>query len=159
MTRDLRAAFAKAKAALLRRGRSVHEAEDLVQEAWLRLACYEEDQAVAKPEAFLMRAALNLSIDAARRHQRQGDEVQLEDAVLVDLSPGVEAILLARERVARLSVCLSRLNTRTREVFLAHRIEGLSYPQIAQRHRISVETVERDIARALMQLTAGMEGW
>lgn len=33
--------FAKVKAALMRRGRSEHDAEDLVQEAWVRLAQYE----------------------------------------------------------------------------------------------------------------------
>ncbi len=43
----------------MRRGRSAHDADDLVQEAWVRLACYEREQTVAKPEAFLMRTTFN----------------------------------------------------------------------------------------------------
>lgn len=159
MTRDLRGAFARVKAALLRRGRTEHDAEDLLQEAWVRLACYEREHPVEKPEAFLMRAALNLSIDAYRLRQSHGEEVLLEDEVLVDLSPGAEAVLLARERVARLSVCLSRLSDQTREIFLAHRIEGMTYQEIARQHQLSVSTVERHVAKALLLLVTWMEGW
>jgi hypothetical protein len=57
MVRDWQATFARVKAALMRRGRSEHDADDLVQEAWVRLACYEREHAVATPEAFVMRAA------------------------------------------------------------------------------------------------------
>jgi DNA-directed RNA polymerase specialized sigma24 family protein len=60
---------------------------------------------VDKPEAFLMRAALNLSIDAYRLRQSHGEEVLLEDVVLLDASPSAEALLLAREQVARPRVC------------------------------------------------------
>lgn len=159
MTRDLRAAFARVKAALMRRGRTEQDAEDLMQEAWVRLACYERERHVEQPEAFLMRAALNMSIDTYRLSQRRGEEVLLDDEVLIDLAPGAEAVLLARERVARLSVCLSRLTDRTREIFLANRIDGLSYQEIARQHQISVSAVERHIAKALLLLTTWMEGW
>lgn len=159
MAQDLRASLARVKAALMRRGRTEHDAEDLLQEAWVRLACYQREQTVDKPEAFLMRAAMNLSIDAYRMRQSHGEEVQFEDVLLVDSSPGAEEVLQARQRVARLSVCLSRLSARTREVFLEQRIEGLSYQEIARRHQISVSTVEHHIAKAVLQLTTWMEGW
>jgi RNA polymerase sigma-70 factor (ECF subfamily) len=114
---------------------------------------------VERPEAFLMRAALNLSIDAHRAQVTRGEQVLLEDVVLVDASPGVEAVLLARERMARLGVCLGRLNPRTRAIFLAHRIDGMSYPQIAYQHGLSVSAVEKHVAKAVLQLTTWMEGW
>src|SRR4051812_42919296 len=102
--------FARVRAALMRRGRTRHDADDLVQEAWVRLACYERKQTVAKPEAFLMRTALNLSIDKHRSSVSHGDEVLLEGVVLIDAAPSAEAVVLGRERIARLSVCLGRLN-------------------------------------------------
>ncbi len=159
MSTDWRSAFARVKGALLRRGRTEHDADDLLQEAWVRLATYEGERPVEKPEAFLMQVALNLSIDSHRARQTRGEEVQLEDVVLVDVTPSVEAALLARERTARLSVCLRRLTDKTRDVLLAHRIEGLTYAQIAQRHNLSVSTVERHVAKAMLQLTTWMEGW
>lgn len=156
---NLKTAFANIKAALMRRGRSAHDADDLLQEAWVRMACYERDTPVEQPEAFLMRAALNLSIDAHRMRQSHGEEVLLEDVVLVDTAPGVEAALLAKERVQRLGVCLARLNVKTRDIFLAHRLDGQSYTEIARHHGISVNTVERHVAKAALQVTCWMEGW
>ena len=143
----------------MRRGRSEQDADDLVQEAWIRLACYERDRDVAQPEAFLMRAALNLSIDAHRSRASHGEEVVLEDAFLVDATPSAEAVLLGRERMARLSVGLGRLNDKTCAIFLAHRIDGMSYQEIARVHGLSVSSVEKHIAKAMLLLTSWMEGW
>lgn len=159
MVTDWQATLARVRSALMRRGRSVHDADDLVQEAWVRLACYEREQPVDKPEAFLMRAALNLSIDTHRARVTRGEEVLLDEVVLVDTSPGVEATLLGRERIARLSVCLRRLSEKTRVIFLSHRVDGLTYQEIAQRHELSISTVEKHVAKATLQVTSWMEGW
>jgi RNA polymerase sigma factor (sigma-70 family) len=159
MIKNWQAVFSRVRAALMRRGRSEQDADDLVQEAWIRLACYQQDQVVAKPEAFLMRAALNLSIDAHRTRASHGEEVLLDDVVLIDATPSAEAVLLARERLARLSVCLSRLNDKTRAIFLGHRIDGMSYQEIARLHGLSISSVEKHIAKATLQLTSWMEGW
>ena len=125
----------------------------------MQLACYERRQPVDRPEAFLMRAALNLSIDAYRKRTSHGEEVMLEDVVLVDATPSAEAVLLARERMARLGVCLGRLNDKTRDIFLAHRLDGMSYQQIAHQHQLSVSTVEKHVTKALLLITGWMEGW
>ena len=159
MAPNWKAAMSRVRAALMRRGRTMHDADDLVQEAWVRLACYESEQRVDKPEAFLMRTALNLSIDSHRMRVNHGEEVLLEEVVLIDATPTTEAVVLARERVARLSVCLGRLSEKTRDIFLAHRIDGMSYQQIAQRHQLSISTVEKHIAKATLQITSWMEGW
>ena len=153
------AALSRVRDALRRRGRSIQDAEDLVQEAWVRLACYSRDRSVEQPEAFLMRAAINLSIDAHRASRSRGESVVLDDIVLADTSPGVEAIALARERATRLSGCLHQLNARTRDILLAHRVDGLSYQEIARKHRISVSAVEKHMARGTLAITIWMEGW
>jgi RNA polymerase sigma-70 factor (ECF subfamily) len=159
MATNWKAAMSRVRAALMRRGRTVQDADDLVQEAWVRLACYEREQTVAKPEAFLMRTALNLSIDTHRKQMNHGEEILLDEVVLIDAAPTSEAVVLARERVARLGVCLGRLSEKTRDMFLSHRVDGMSYQQIAQRHQLSISTVEKHVAKATMQVTSWMEGW
>ncbi|CAM3882372.1 RNA polymerase sigma factor [Roseateles saccharophilus] len=152
--------LARVRGALRRRGRTEHEAEDLVQEAWLRLARYEDEkQPVEKPEAFLMRTALNLSIDTHRMNSGRGEHMLLEDVVLIDTTPSTEAVLLARERMARLTQGLGRLSEKTRDVFLANRLDGLPYTEIAKLHGISVATVQYHVAKATLRLTSWMEGW
>lgn len=159
MTKELPPVFARVRAALMRRGRSPQDADDLVQEAWVRLACYEGDQVVVEPEAFMMRTALNLSIDKHRMLVNHGEELDLDQVVLIDGAPDTEAVVLARERIARLSLCLDRLNEKTRHIFLAHRVDGLTYQEIGKLHGVSTTTVEKYIARAALQITTWMEGW
>jgi RNA polymerase sigma factor (sigma-70 family) len=159
MTLDWKSIFARVKAALRRRGRSEQDAEDLVQEAFVRLACYEREQAVEKPEAFLMKTALNLSIDAHRSRTSHGEEVLLDDVVIVDAAPGIEDVLLSRERLGRLSECVARMNDKTRTIFLAHRLDGLSYQEIGRLHGLSISSVEKHVAKAVLIITGRMEGW
>jgi DNA-directed RNA polymerase specialized sigma24 family protein len=73
---------------LRRRGRTREDAEDLVQEAFLRLELYcREGHQVLQPEAFLMRTALNLSVSHHRREQRSpiGGRVPFVQKVPVSL--------------------------------------------------------------------------
>jgi RNA polymerase sigma factor (sigma-70 family) len=159
MTTDWPSVFSRVKSALRRRGRSDHDADDLVQEAFVRLTCYERKQTVDKPEAFLMTTAINLSTDSHRRRERRGEEVMLEDVVLVDTAPRAEDVLLSRERLVRMSECISRLNEKTRAIFLAHRVDGLTYQEIARVHGLSISSVEKHVAKAALVVTAWMEGW
>lgn len=125
----------------------------------MRLACYERQQVVDEPEAFLMRAALNLSIDEHRAHRNRGEALLLDDLELVDTTPSAENVLLARERIARLSECLASLDPRTRRIFLAHRVDGLSYAEIAKENQLSVSAIEKHIAKATLIIAQAMEGW
>jgi RNA polymerase sigma-70 factor (ECF subfamily) len=159
MIRNIKAIFAHVRRALMRRGRTQHEAEDLVQEAWVRMASHGGGEPVANPEAFLMRTAINLSIDAHRTKSARGQEVAIDDVSLVDVAPGAEALLLGKERLVRMTVCLERLPERTREIFLAHRLDGRSYTDIARELEISIKAVEKHVTKATMLLTSWMEGW
>jgi RNA polymerase sigma factor (sigma-70 family) len=159
MKKHLPPVFARIRDALRRRGSSTQDAEDIVQEAWVRLARYEREQVVDKPEAFLMQTALNLAIDEHRGRVVHGEQVELEEVILVDESPPVEAVVLGRERMARLHYCLGRMTGKSRDIFLAHRLGGQTYREIADHHGLSISTVEKHIAKATLQLITGMEGW
>jgi RNA polymerase sigma-70 factor (ECF subfamily) len=85
--------------------------------------------------------------------------VLVEDVVLIDVAPTAEATLLAKERIERLSLGVSRMSETTRSIFLAHRIEGLTIVELARLHGLSTTTVHKHIAKATLQLTTWMEGW
>ena len=159
MVKNWETLLRRVRAMLLRRGRSSEDADDLVQEAWLRLAVYERETPVVKPGAFLFRTALNLAVSADRARAVRGEEVEMDEVALVDTSPGTEAAVLARERIARLDVCLRRLSDRTRAIYLDVRFGGMSYPEAAKRHQITVSAVEKQVAKATMLVTRWMEGW
>jgi len=149
--------FSRVRSALMRRGRSAEDADDFVQEAWIRLTVYEQTQVVEQPDAFLMRIAQNLSIDAHRAAMNRGEAVCVDDVVIVDCSPSAEEIVMAKERTARLSNCLGRLTAKTRDIFLSHRVDGMTYREIAERHGLTISTVEKHISRATAYLAAWMQ--
>ncbi len=57
---------------------------------------------------------------------------------------------LARRRLLRLyERAIDRLNEFDRRVFLGHRVEELSYRQLAERHGVSVHEIEQAMIRSL----------
>lgn len=154
---DWPSVFSRVMSALKRRGRSEQDAEDLVQDAYVRLAQFSKVQTVDQPEAFLMKTALNLAIDAHRASVVRGEEVLVDDVVIVDGRPSADDVVLSRERLAHLSVCLSRMNEKTRAIFLEHKMDGMSYKEIAQKHGISKSAVEKHISKGVMLTALWME--
>lgn len=53
---------------------------------------------------------------------------------------------------------LRRMTKRQRAIFGAVRFEGASYAELAQRHGISVEAVQAELAKALSKLTRAVYG-
>jgi ferric-dicitrate binding protein FerR (iron transport regulator) len=54
---------------------------------------------------------------------------------------------------------LAALPQRTREVFLQHRLLDVPQADLAQRHHVSLATVEREITRAATALQAALDRW
>jgi RNA polymerase sigma-70 factor (ECF subfamily) len=53
----------------------------------------------------------------------------------------------------RLERTLLRLDATTREIFLAHRLDAMSYTEIAERTGLSEKEVERRMAKAMRRIT------
>jgi RNA polymerase sigma factor (sigma-70 family) len=62
------------------------------------------------------------------------------------------------EFLNRIEQAMLSLPSKTREIFIAHRVHGLSYQQIADRTGISVRRVKRHMVRALCQIDRTLEG-
>jgi RNA polymerase sigma-70 factor (ECF subfamily) len=136
---------------LMRKGRSREDAEDLIQEAMLRLHVYAKDD-IQNKEAFLRCAVRNLAIDQYRHDRtRISGEVPIEDvdrqSPLIAPSPTPDQILADQQRLDAITAFLDAVNPRTREIYLAHR-SGYTYAEIADHMGIATTTVKRHIARA-----------
>ncbi|PCD02437.1 RNA polymerase subunit sigma [Sphingomonas spermidinifaciens] len=62
------------------------------------------------------------------------------------------------EIIERLEAGLQRMPRLQREIFLAIRLDDLSYAEIAERTGLSVKQVERHFARCMMALIEAAEG-
>jgi len=152
----LSARFARLMQVCRRRGRSQEDAEDLIQEAFLRLHEYCQKTEVRDEEAFLARTVSNLAINEYRREQivsfAQTTVEDLEETVgLADLTPGPDRICAAQQRLEEITRTLSAVSERTCQIFLAQRA-GYSYEEIAADLGITPRTVQKHIARAMFLL-------
>lgn len=137
-----------------RRASSASEAEDLVQEAYLRLAERSRGAPVRNPEGFVFRTAVNLAVSDHRAATRHG-KAHADHAIAALLQPQAASqheVIAARERLRLVEQAIGELPPRAREVFLLHRVEGLKYSEIARSLEISVSAVEKHMARALTHL-------
>jgi RNA polymerase sigma factor (sigma-70 family) len=140
---------------LQRRGRTREESEDLIQEAFLRMQEYcEKGGEVRQPEGFLVRTALRLAMNARRDEHRDlyADENVEELTFVVDTNPTPDEVLAAEQCLNRMRDALDSVSRRTRDVFFMHRLDGLSYAQIAGKLGVSVSAIEKHNASALATL-------
>lgn len=132
------------------------EAEDVAQEAFLRLwrmaSTLEIGPAGVKP--WLRRVVSNLCIDRIRGSSRQTvtDEVpeQVEDASQLS---GLEAA----ELVGRVDTALKALPDRQRMALTLFHFDGMSQNEVAAAMDISAEAVESLLARARRALKAALK--
>jgi RNA polymerase sigma-70 factor (ECF subfamily) len=127
-------------------------AEDLVQEAYLRLLQHPDLDTIDNHRAYLYRITSNLGADLFRRRQIRGETLPEEDADLDALvCPRAEPDQAA-DKQFRLQRCLEALESLPeiyRHVFLLHRVDGMTHAEIGEALRIPRRTVERYCAKAL----------
>ena len=142
-----------------RRTRNHADSEDLLHAAYLRLEQYRKSRPVENQTAFLVHTAANIGIDNYRRQKLQ-EKCSLDEAMTYAAQePLQDEVAIARARLKRVKEGLDKLQPRTREIFLMHRLDGMKYREIAEHFEISQSAVEKHIARAALFLTSWMEGW
>ncbi|WP_104666102.1 sigma-70 family RNA polymerase sigma factor [Ensifer adhaerens] len=119
---------------------SVHDAQDIVQEAFARWIAIDRSD-IREPEAFMRRTVTRLCLDQLRSARRQRETYLgpwLPDPIVGDNEED--------DVTLPLMLALERLTPLERAAFLLHDVFGLAFDEIAQ-------TLERDIA-ACRQLAA-----
>lgn len=134
-------------------GRS-EDVGDLLQEVFLRFAGLSRERisSLNRPEAYLHQIARNLLRDRAKTARRRAADLHLcaDDVPLAGPSP--DAQLEARDMLNRVEAAMLLLKPRTREIFMARRVDGLSYDEIAERMGLSHKAIEKQMARAIAHL-------
>lgn len=129
-------------------------AEDVVQEAWLRLAEAAPDEAVRDPAAYCAQTVRRLAIDRHRRLRLEADVFAAEEEGAAIEAPlgSPEHIAIGREHLKRIESLLTALPRRTRQAFELHRLGGHTQQEVADRLGVSITLVNfmlRDVSRAL----------
>lgn len=141
-----------------------HEADDIVQEAFLRL--YRQLSSglrIDEPRAWIFRVARNVSLNVQRVERRLVSESDLDpkdDLRLqqrCDAGQNPEELYLKRETMRRLGAGIAQLTESQRHCMYL-RAQGLRYREIAVVLGISVSSTAELLQRAIVKLNGEIHG-
>jgi RNA polymerase sigma-70 factor (ECF subfamily) len=131
-----------------------HDAEDVVQESYLRALKFFAGFRGENGRPWLLTIVRNTCYTWLRRN-RMGEfatELEEETQLADTTSASPEAMLLAAARTESVQRALQELPVEFREIVILRELEGLSYKEIAEIAAIPVGTVMSRLARARARL-------
>jgi RNA polymerase sigma-70 factor, ECF subfamily len=143
-----------------------HDAEDVVQEAFLK--AYRQIRQFESRSSFatwLYRITVNCAHDLLRQRPRAGTRLSIDDedegiaAKLADASlEGDPARELARRQIdARVQAALAELSAQERSAFIMRHYEGLSIDEIGRALDLGTSAAKHSIFRAVRKLRRSLE--
>jgi len=135
---------------------NIEQAEDIAQEAFLKLWEKRTDVKKETMLSYLYRIAHNVFINQAKREQLSFNfQNSSQDCDVNMESP--EYVMELKEFDEKLQNALAKLSEKNRVPFLMNRVEGMKYREIAESLGISVKAVEKRMQNALSQLRDSIE--
>jgi len=136
---------------------SLSDAQEVAQEAYMRLVTLERLDQVDSLRAYLYRIASNLAVDRLRMRQVRNDhplEAPTED---LHVAPIPERHASAMEQVRALREALRELPAKTSRAFVMHVIDGSDIRVVARAMKISERMVRYHVANALAHCRARVD--
>jgi RNA polymerase sigma factor (sigma-70 family) len=150
----------KVRGALRRLGVAESDIDDLIQDAYCRLATLTSVDHIDRPGAYFMQIVKNAWRDGLRRARvvRFEDFTENTTPFVEDDATGVEATVIAREQLGLIEALLEALPERCRTIFTWKRMDGISQREIARRLGVSENVVENDVQKALRTIQRALRG-
>ncbi len=129
------------------------QAEDIVQDAFIKLWNNCSKVSLEKAKSYLYTVATNCGISIARHKQvkfKYQNFITSRKEDKTNESP--EFVMLEKEYMEKLKSAIANLSERQREVFLLSRIDKKTYKEIADISNVSVKAIEKLMHKALVVL-------
>lgn len=137
---------------------SREDIDDLIQEAYCRLAGLSDVSHIEKPQAYFTLIVQNLLTDQIRRSRivRFETVAEMDALALFADEPSPERITAGRCELARVRKLIAALPDRCRQIFELRKIHGVSQKEIARTLGVSEATVENEGVRGLRLILAAL---
>ncbi len=135
---------------LQRRLRCPFDAADLTHDTYARLIGSQRIPRTNESRSWLLQIAKGLLVDLRRRRRVEAAYLQaLAILSCQQVAPPPEVHEAALESLVAIDAVLDGMSSRARQAFLLNRLEGLTYPQIAERLNVSVASVQKYMLAAV----------
>ncbi len=133
------------------------DAQEVAQEAYLRMLTLHNREEVDSLRGYLFKIAGNLAIDRLRKRKVRNEFAaeQAHDEPVVETSPDRHA--MAAEQVVGLRRALTELPPKASQAFVMHVIEGRDFGAVAQTMKLSERMVRYHVANALAHCRARVD--
>ncbi len=139
-------------------------AQDIAQNAYLRVLRYAESNEIDNPRALIFKTAANLAANEFRSRRRSPALPASYSASVEDLleavpsdAPSPERAAEAKQELKASMEAISHLPDRTRRAFIMSRFMDKSYREIAADLKVSESSVEKYIISALKTLREAVQ--
>lgn len=136
---------------LRRRLPSTAAVDDVVQEAYCRLAALESVSHIASGRAYFFRSVANIVVEQLRRAKvvHIDTMADIEGLNVMDDAPPPDRIVSGRSDLALVAKLIAGLPERCRRVFELRRVHGLPQRAVAEQLGVSENVVEQQSIRGL----------
>lgn len=143
---------------LSRRWRHVVEVEDVIQEAYCRLADLGSVDHIASPKSYFFRTVHSIATDRMRRAGiiNFTSMTQIDWSTVMDNDPPVDRALEAAQELARVRALLAELSDTHRRAIELRRVEGLSRKEAAERLGVTEDALKKHVERGMHQVIRAM---
>ena len=138
--------------------RNDHDAEDVVQEAYLRAFRFWESFRGADPRAWLLAIVRNTCFTWLHQNRKPASELDENMPDLNSANTNPEALLLANVDAELLRRAVEELPVEFREAVVLRDLEGFSYKEISSITSVPIGTVMSRLARARSRLLKALQG-
>lgn len=125
------------------------DAADLAHDTFVRVLRKSADEPIREPRAYLVTIAGGLVNSHWRRQALERAWRESLATLPVGQAPSPEESKLVLEALEAVARVIDGLPRQVRECLLLSQLEGLTYPQIAQRLGLTVNVVQKAMTRAL----------
>ena len=134
--------------------------DEVIQEAYSRLASLDSVAHIGSGRAYLFQTTRNIVLEQVRRSKiiHIDNVMDMGTLTLVDEAPSLDRVVGGARELQRVEQLINQLPLKCRRVFVLRRIHGTSQREIAGMFGISESAVEKLATRGLKLILKAMEG-
>ncbi len=132
--------------------RSIKDAEEVAQEAYVRLLKLDEPDTISHLQAYLFKIASNIAVDRMRSQSRKPQHIPFDgvtEKIAAPESP-LDQRLDAQRQLLLIREIVNELPPKCRKAFLLYKFRGRSYLEIAETMHLTQSMIRKYVLRAIV---------